>query len=64
MNTLTREQCIEQREQIVEATVQRAKRLPRWRDKIKAKLGDAFAPGLTRKVIGECFDQAVGDAGA
>lgn len=60
LNTLTAEQVRAEREAIIEATVQRAKNLPRWRDRIRAKLGDAIAPETTRRIIGECLDEALG----
>lgn len=56
LNTLAAEQVKAERTEIIEATVKRAKNLPRWRDRIKAKLGDAVAPEQLRRIIGECLD--------
>ncbi|MEM9019932.1 MAG: hypothetical protein AAGC44_05155 [Planctomycetota bacterium] len=59
---MTREQVLNERDRIIDATVKRAMDGPRWRDRIKAKLGAAFAPELLRRMIGECLDGALRDA--
>ena len=59
LNSLTADEARHEREAIIEATVARAKALPRWRDRIRAKIGDAVAPEYLRRIIGECFDQAI-----
>jgi hypothetical protein len=44
---------------IVEATIQRAKALPRWWDRIRAKVGDAVAPERLRRLVGGCLQRAI-----
>ena len=59
MNAMTKEQCIREREDIVDQTIRRAMESPRWFDRMRAKLGNAVAPELLRKWVGECFDEAI-----
>ena len=56
LNTLTVKEVMRERNAIIEATVSRAMNLTRWRDRIKAKLGNTIAPKHLRRIIGECLD--------
>ena len=59
LNGMTADQVRVEFDQIVEATVQRAKSSPRWWDRIRAKVGDAIAPDKLRQIISQCLEQAI-----
>jgi len=59
LNAMTPEQVRAEFDQIVDATIQRAKMSPRWWDRIRAKVGDAVAPEQVRAIVGECLQHAI-----
>lgn len=59
LNNMSVRQVQDERDSIVEATVNRAMNNSRWQDRIKVKMGDMFAPETLRRMIGRCLDEAI-----